>query len=142
MPVYNYGAKKVQILEITQKTIQQRIMNLANNPKWGDPAAYDLVVTRTDNGAKTDYTVQPDPKEPVAEEVKKAYQNTPINIEALFAGDDPFLSREEPPVEAYADEGEAEAKASEDRARAEEGGRAAEAAAAGAAEAEASDLPF
>ena len=94
MPVWNYKDKKVQILEITQKTIQQAIKSLSENPKWGQPQEYDLVVTRIKENGKTSYTVTPDPKEPISDEIAKAYTDITINIKALFKGDDPFTVNE------------------------------------------------
>lgn len=97
LPVYNYDAKRVHILEITQKTIQQQIMNFVNNAKWGDPTAYDIVVTKTKENGKTSYSVMPEPKEPLSDEIKKAQQATPINIEALYDGGDPFMVQDKAP---------------------------------------------
>lgn len=56
-PVFNYGDKMVQILEITQKTIQKAIKGLIDNPKWGDPKGYDITVGRSLENGKTTYTV-------------------------------------------------------------------------------------
>jgi len=94
MPVYNYNAKKIQILEITQKSIQQGIMSLSNNPKWGDPLAYDIVVTQTKEGGKTSYSVTPDPKEEVSEDIAKMYKSMYLNTAALFDGGDPFVNKD------------------------------------------------
>ena len=95
LPVYNYQDGQVQILEITQKTIQSSIRNLSRNKKWGNPAEYDIVVTKTGEGLETKYTVVPDPKEELSDAIKEAYKNTKINIVALFSGDDPFKANEE-----------------------------------------------
>ncbi len=91
-PVWNYQEKRVQILEITQKTILDFIKKQVENPKWGDPRQYDIVVTRTKEGNKTNYTVSNDPKEPLDKSILKAYQDMSINTPALFTGDDPFSS--------------------------------------------------
>ena len=68
LPVYNYKAKMVQLLEITQKSIQEAIQNLANNPKWGHPSEYDIIVTRIEEDI-VKYTVLPDPKSPLDKEI-------------------------------------------------------------------------
>jgi len=98
--VYNYKASynsvkkeyigKVQILEITQKSIQKTMRALAGNPKWGNPRDYDLVVSKTGQKLETRYTVTPDPKAPLDPKIKKQYESMTINLEALFEGLDPF----------------------------------------------------
>lgn len=95
LPVYNYAAKRVQILEITQKGIMNAIKDLSKNKKWGDPVEYDLVVNKIKEGGKTSYTVTPDPKELFNPDLYKAYKAMNINISALFNGEDPFMSKEE-----------------------------------------------
>jgi len=92
--VWNFNEKKVQILEITQKGIMRAIQALVKNPKWGDPKAYNIVVTRAGEGMETEYTVQPEPKEELDEGILKFYEDLNINLEALFAGEDPFKSNE------------------------------------------------
>jgi len=92
LPVWNYTAKKVQILEITQKSIQQAIKNLADNVKWGDPTTYDIVCTQIKEGKKTSYTVTPDPKEALAKDIQEIVKQTTVNIKALFDDEDPFGS--------------------------------------------------
>ena len=89
-PAWNYTAGKVQILEITQSTIQKAIRALVANPKWGDPKEYDLVVHKTGEKLDTDYQVTPDPKEELPEELLTLYRGTYIELDALFRGENPF----------------------------------------------------
>lgn len=100
LPVWNYSANAVQILEITQKSIMETIKELSRNKKWGSPIEYDLVVTKTGEKLLTKYTTQPDPKEELSSEIKEAYAKAHINIVALFSGDDPFTSSSEEVVNA------------------------------------------
>jgi len=88
MVVWNYEAKKVQILEITQKTIMGSIGAYSDNHKWGDPRKYDLVVKRSGDGLETEYTVIAEPHS----EAPKA-DISGINLNALFIGEDPFNSK-------------------------------------------------
>jgi len=90
MVVYNYNAKKIQILEITQATIRKAIMALERNSKWGDASEYDITVEREGEGFDTTYTVTPNPKEPIDEKIVKEYKGMKINLEALYDGEDPF----------------------------------------------------
>lgn len=94
-PVFNYADKKVQILEITQKTIQKAIKGYVDSPKWGDPKEYDITITRSLENGKTAYTVMANPKEEVDELIKKEFRETTINLEALYEGRDPFSEYEE-----------------------------------------------
>lgn len=90
-PVFNYQQKKVQVLELTQKTIMLAIKSLVDNPKWGDPQMYDIAITKVGEGMDTEYSVQGEPPigkpEPSVQALAKA---KPINLEALFDGKDPF----------------------------------------------------
>jgi hypothetical protein len=93
--VYNVDDEKLQIFEITQKTIMAQIKALIDNKKWGNPKNYDVTITRTGAGMQdTKYTVMPNPQTPVLEVAKKQFENTTIDLEALFTGDNPFGSNE------------------------------------------------
>ncbi|MDE3023788.1 MAG: hypothetical protein KGI54_18385 [Pseudomonadota bacterium] len=88
--VWNYALEQIQILEITQKGIQESIKNLARHNRWGNPSRYDITVTRKGSGMETEYTVTPCPHEPLQEVVKKAFAEKPIELEQLYEGADPF----------------------------------------------------
>ena len=89
--VWNYKHKRVQILELTQKTIMLSIKALANNPKWGNPKMYDIAITKTGEGLETEYNVQGEPPIAAPEEgINNQYNKVTVNLEALFTGADPF----------------------------------------------------
>jgi hypothetical protein len=91
VPVYNYKANCIQILELTQKTIIRKILEFARNPKWGDPKDYDIIVYRDDSLPGTQcYSVDHDPKEKLSDEIANEVKNFKCNISALFKGEDPF----------------------------------------------------
>lgn len=94
MPVWNYAEKKVQILEITQKGIQKKIKAYARDEDWGSPVNYDLVVTRSGQNLETEYEVIAKPAKKLDAEIQTLYEEMNINLEALYAGDDPFASAE------------------------------------------------
>ncbi len=90
-PVWNYNAKKVQILEITQITIMKAMKALISNPKWGDPKKYDIAIIKEGEKLETIYTIQAEP--PIAEpttEITEAYNKVNINLDNLFDNSDPF----------------------------------------------------
>lgn len=96
MTVYNYNAKEVQIWQISQSSIQAAIQALASNEHWGNPLTYNIQVTRSGEGLDTTYAVQPIPKSDVPGEVQNAFMDKPVNLEALFSGDDPFTTAAAP----------------------------------------------
>lgn len=91
MVVYNYDAKALQILEITQKGIQKTLEELVKDEDWGTPVqTYDIVVTKVGDGMETKYEVLPKPKTPLDPAIVQLYKDSHINMEAMFSGDNPF----------------------------------------------------
>jgi len=92
MVVYNYDLDKVQVLELTQKTILRTIRGLAKSKDWGSPLNYDLSVVKSGKGFETSYDTIPSPPKPLSEEVSKAWKEAEdkIDIEVLFEAEDPF----------------------------------------------------
>lgn len=89
--IWNYKAERIQILEITQKTIMTPMKALIDNPKWGNPKNYDITITRKGTTKNdTEYAIMPNPQGEVSAEIKKAFAARPVNLEALFTGADPF----------------------------------------------------
>ena len=103
-PVWNYAAKKVQILEITQKGIMRAITSLVDDEAWGDPTGYDIKVTRTGKDIDTEYTVGPRPHTAPDQKVKEQYEVMNIKLDALFSGGDPFADTKEAPSNNDVDE--------------------------------------
>lgn len=99
--VWNYEAKKIQILELTQKGIMKYIQGLTKNAKWGNPKGYDITVNRTGSGLDTEYTCMANPHSEVEKEVVKTYESMGINLEALYEGKDPFGKKEDEAEEIY-----------------------------------------
>ena len=92
MAVYNYNLKKVQILELTQKTILRTIKGLNKSADWGSPLKYDIAIIKSGKSFDTTYEVIPSPPKFLSEEIKEAWEvvKDKININALYAGADPF----------------------------------------------------
>ena len=89
--VWNYTAERIQILEISQKSIMTAMKVLIDNPKWGSPQKYDISVIRKGTTMNdTEYAVMPNPATELTEVIKTAYAARPVNLEALFEGEDPF----------------------------------------------------
>ena len=86
--VWNYTAEKVQVLEITQKGIMSSMKAYIMNEKWGDPKTYDFIVTKSGSGFDTDYVVSVNPK---SDAPKATFDG---DLESIFDGGDPFMSKE------------------------------------------------
>lgn len=92
LPIFNYDSNSIQVLEITQKSIQNSIKNLSRSKNWGSPLNYDLAVTRTGEGLETEYSVLPEPKTELPKEVTELWQSlldAGFDMERLFSGGHP-----------------------------------------------------
>lgn len=93
MVVWNYEAKKIQILEIKQVGLMNSLDALASSKSWGDVTEYDVVITKKITGPlpmDVEYSVMPEPKTDVSTEILEAYNLVHINLNALYDGSDPF----------------------------------------------------
>lgn len=88
--VYNYQDDAVQIMEITQATIQDAIFAIHSDEDWGDPKQYDIKIVKSKEGDKIKYHVSPAPKSELSLKIANAFAEKPINLEALYDGADPF----------------------------------------------------
>jgi len=91
--VRNHWAKRIQIMELTQKTVMKAIVELTKSKDWANPKEYDLSIVKTGKGKETKYTITPLPKsrfESDEEEIKARNEANWIRLEALFDWDDPF----------------------------------------------------
>ena len=90
-PVWNYELEKVQIWEVTQSTIQQRLKSLDQDKEWGALTGYDLGLERTGTDKNnTKYQVTPKPKSELSKEAKKAVEEGLPVLSALYKNEDPF----------------------------------------------------
>lgn len=106
MVVWNYGEKKLQTLEITQKTIMKVLKDLEESSDWGDLKNYDIEIVKSKVGDKTTYTTLGIPPKKVAPEILKAYEETEIDLKKLFIGEYPMGTAVTAPSADEADEAE------------------------------------
>lgn len=96
MVVWNYAAKRVQILEITQKGVQKVLRALAKDDDWGSPVQkYDIVITRSGDGMETRYEVLPKPATTMDEGIIAMFEGMNVRLEALYESKDPFAGEVE-----------------------------------------------
>jgi hypothetical protein len=91
--VWNDKSEQIEILNINQRTIQSAIYSLWSDRDWGDPSEYDIKVTRTGELKNTDYHVSPAPKQPVLPSIIAMFHESPIYLDALYDGGDPFAKQ-------------------------------------------------
>lgn len=99
-PIWNPDEKLVQVYQVTQKSIMDRITELVNDEDWGDPTEYGIVINRTGEKLKTKYTVTPKPKTPLPPEAVEAWEKAKptFDLERLFDNGDPFGEEKNPTV--------------------------------------------
>jgi len=88
--VWNYETKSIELFEIGWKTVQESLIELAKNPKWGSFGGYDFTITKSGTGLGTDYAVQAEPHTPRGAEINKAIQGLKISLENFVNNKDPF----------------------------------------------------
>lgn len=91
-PVYNFDAKRIQILKIRQKTVREVIQKSVKNPKWGDPKNYNFVVDM-DKNRKPMHLTSTEPKEELGKDIWDKYKSMHIDMQAWMRGEDPFSTQ-------------------------------------------------
>lgn len=90
MVVWNYEINRLQIWQITQKSIIKKIKGLSKSKVWGTPLDYDLSITKDGEGLETEYDTQPAPKMKLDSKIQQAFENAQIDTKKLYTGDNPF----------------------------------------------------
>ena len=91
--VWNYDEQAVQIFEITQVSIQDKLIALhKDEDNWGDISQYDVVLKKVKKGERIDYEVVPSPKGmgKLDKDIEKAFDETPIDLTKLYTNEDPL----------------------------------------------------
>jgi hypothetical protein len=89
--VYNYEQERLQIMEVTQKTIRTALQAYIDNEAWGSPQSYDIVITR--KGTKLDDTEYHVVANPHSEAPVVDIEG--VSLEAWMKGEEPFVKKEE-----------------------------------------------
>lgn len=84
MVVYDYQEKTLKPFNIQQKNILNAIKAYVDNPKFGEPTGYDLVISKKGEGKETRYTVIADPPENPSAEVLVAIEGATINVQNAY----------------------------------------------------------
>mgnify|MGYP003680601611 CR=1 FL=1 len=63
---------------------------LAEDKEWGDPRKDDIAIIRNGEGIETSYVMTPKPHKKLDATAVGMVKATPVNLEALYDGGDPF----------------------------------------------------
>jgi hypothetical protein len=88
--VYNYQKEKLQVLEITQKSILKALKSYVESEEYGHPSGYDLTIEKKGDGLNTEYTVIVSPPKPLSDEIVEAVGNASCDLQKIFDGDYPL----------------------------------------------------
>jgi len=88
--VYNYQKEKLQVLEITQKSILKALKSYIESEEYGHPSGYDLTVEKKGEGLNTEYTVVVSPPKPLSHEIETALEEVSCDLDKIFDGEYPL----------------------------------------------------
>src|SRR5690606_38082152 len=78
--VWNVLEKQIQIMQVTQATIRNKIEELTKDQEWGCPFEYDLKISKSGSGIETKYIINQVPHKKVSQEILDAFHDRPINL--------------------------------------------------------------
>lgn len=87
---YNYQKQKLQVLEITQKSVLKALKSYVDSDEYGHPSGYDLTIEKKGDGLNTDYTLVASPPKPLAIEIEQLVGEVSCDLEKIFAGEYPL----------------------------------------------------
>lgn len=88
--VWDYAREGLFILEITQMSVLKALMKVAKDEDWGDFTKYDIKIAKEGNGKETRYSLTPLPHKPLSAKIEEAMKKSPVRLEALYEGGDPW----------------------------------------------------
>jgi len=88
--VWDYAKEGLYIVEFVQSSILKGLTDLGKDSDWGDFTQYDIKVKKVGTGKDTKYSVTPLPHKPLGPKIEEALKQTPVCLEALYVGGDPW----------------------------------------------------
>ena len=79
--VYNHQKEKLQVLEVTQKSILKALKSYVESEEYGHPSGYDLTIEKKGDGLNTEYTVIVSPPKPLSDEIVEAVGSTSCDLQ-------------------------------------------------------------
>jgi hypothetical protein len=94
VPVYNYESGKVQVLQITQKSILKELDSISQMEDYEDLLSWDFSISKKGSGLTTEYTVRPVPRKKGSQEhIDAAWLESKaegFDLTRLLTGGNPF----------------------------------------------------
>jgi hypothetical protein len=88
--VWDYEAERFSIMQITQKTLLDKLRKYQADEDYGDATGYDVKITRNVAGERTTYDLVAAPPKAVAKSIAIEFDEFQCNLGALITGEDPF----------------------------------------------------
>ena len=94
VPVYSYEVGKVQVLQLTQKSIIKELDTISQMEDYEDLLAWDFLLSKKGSGLTTEYTLRPAPRKKGSQEhIDAAWleaKSEGFDISRLLTGGNPF----------------------------------------------------
>ncbi|WP_291810924.1 hypothetical protein [Limnobacter sp.] len=94
MPIYNFDAKRIQVLSITQKGIQKELDEISQVEEYEDMTTWDFVMTKSATVSPDMYGLRPVPRKASTQEAVDAAWDEAVkngfDISRLLTGGHPF----------------------------------------------------
>ena len=94
VPVFNFENGKVQVLQITQKSIQKELDQISQMEDYAELLSWDFSISKKGSGLTTEYTVRPVPRKKGSQEhIDAAWieaKEAGFDISRLLIGGNPF----------------------------------------------------
>ena len=94
VPVYNHDTSKVQILQLSQKSIIRELDSISQMEDYSNLLEWDFVLGKEGNGLNTEYSLRAVPRkkntESTVQEAWKEVQAGGFDISRLLSGTNPF----------------------------------------------------
>jgi hypothetical protein len=94
LPVYNFDASQVQILQLSQKSLIRELDAVSQMEDYSDILAIDFQLGKTGSGLSTEYKLTPVPRKRGADKaITEAWEESRaagFDLSRLLSGEDPF----------------------------------------------------
>jgi len=96
VPIFSFDTGKVQVLQITQKSILKELDAISQMEDYSSLLDWDFIISKKGSGLTTEYTVRPAPRKKGSQEhIDSAWIEAKENgfeIQRLLTGGNPFKS--------------------------------------------------
>lgn len=94
VPVYNYETSSVQIMQLSQKSLQNELDDISQMEDYADLLSWDFVMGKEGNGLETRYSLRPVPRKKGSQDtIEYAWSDSVsggFDISRILTGENPF----------------------------------------------------